>query len=102
MKKVKDPNTMMTTKSKSRLSVFNSGVYDDRGWELVISCGYSIGNQFGYFICKEKVTAVGNPHDETYEYSDVRSFHPKENEKTYAKVLEEMKLAVKSYGGQLK
>jgi hypothetical protein len=100
MKKVKDPNAMMTTKSKSRLSVFNSGVYDDRGWELVISCGYSIGNQFGYFICKEK--ASGNPLNEVYEYTDAHSFHPKENEKTYAKVLEEMKLAVKSYGGQLK
>lgn len=85
MKKTKNPNGMMTTKSASRLSVFNSGVRDDKGRETVIACGYSVGTQFGYFICKEAVSSEG------FVYSDVTAFYPKENEKTYSKVLEDLK-----------
>ena len=87
----KNETDMMTTRSKSRLSVFNTGVFDDEGRELVISCGYTHGGKFGYFVCKEKVTAVGNPHDETYEYTDQTAFYLKENEKTYQRVLEDVK-----------
>lgn len=89
MKKLE--NDMMTTKSKGRLSVFNTGVFDAAGNELVISCGYTNGGKFGYFICREKVTAVGNLHDETYEYTDQTAFYLKENEKTYQHVLEDVK-----------
>ena len=87
----KSKSLLLTSKSKTRLSIFNSGSYDDDGRELVISCGYSSDYKFGYFICKEKVTAEGNPHDETYEYTDVHSFYPKENETTYQRVLEDLK-----------
>ena len=92
----KNENDMMITKSKNRLSVFNSGVYDDEGRELVISCGYSNAAKFGYFVCKEKVTASGNPHDEVYEYTDQTAFYLKENEKTYQRVLEDVKRMISS------
>lgn len=88
---MKNENDMMITKSKSRLSVFNSGMFDADGHELVISCGYTNGGKFGYFVCKEKVTFVGNPHDNTYEYIDQSAFYLKETEKTYQIVLEEVK-----------
>lgn len=82
----KNENGMMTTKSKSRLSVYNSGVFDDDGRELVISCGYTHGSKFGYFICKERVTGDSSP-DVLYEYSDQITFYPKDSEKTYQHVL---------------
>lgn len=88
MKKKADTD-MMTTKSKNRLSVFNSGEFDDDGRELVIACGYTNGAKFGYFICKEK--ASGNPLNEVYEYTDQTAFYLKENEKTYQRVLEDVK-----------
>lgn len=91
----KKETDMMTTKSKNRLSVFNSGVFDANGRELVISCGYTNGGKFGYFICKE--LRVGKPLSETdvinyeYEYTDQTAFYLKENEKTYQRVLEHVK-----------
>lgn len=94
----KKETDMMTTKSKNRLSVFNSGVFDDDGKELVISCGYTNGGKFGYFICKE--TRTGKSLSETdvvnyvYEYTDQTAFYLKENEKTYQRVLEDVKRAI--------
>lgn len=85
----KKPNGLMTPRSKGRLSVFNSGVYDgDR--ELVVACGYDDTNyKFGYFICYEHVE--GSPDAPVYVYTDVQSFYPKENEHTYQRVLDEFK-----------
>lgn len=85
----KNENDMMTTKSKNRLSVYNSGVFDNDGRELVISCGYTHGSKFGYFICKERVTGDSSPRV-VYEYSDQVAFYPKESEKTYQTVLKEL------------
>lgn len=84
----KNESDMMTTKSKSRLSVYNSGVFDELGRETVISCGYTIGGKFGYFICKERVDATNGDNVAVYEYTDQTAFYPKENEKTYPRVLE--------------
>ena len=81
----KNENDMMTTKSKNRLSVFNTGVFDDSGRELVISCGYTHGGKFGYFVCREKMTG------EVYEYTEQTAFYLKETEKTYQRVLEDVK-----------
>lgn len=79
---------MMTPRSSSRLSVFNSGVVDGDK-EVVIACGYDSNYKFGYFICNEHTE--GSPGNEVYVYTDVRSFYPKENERTYQAVLENLK-----------
>lgn len=92
--KTKVETDMMTTKSKNRLSVFNSGVFDENDRELVIACGYTNGAKFGYFVCKEK--ASGNPLNEGYEYTDQTAFYLKENEKTYQRVLEDVKRMIAS------
>lgn len=90
----KNENDMMTTKSKNRLSVYNSGVFDDDGRELVISCGYTHGGKFGYFVCKEIKTSKSLSETDVinyvYEYSDQVAFYPKESEKTYQTVLKEL------------
>lgn len=94
MKNLKKLDEMMTISSKNQLSVFRSGIFDSDNKETVISCGYTKGNKFGYFICKEKVTTCGDPHKEVYEYTDQVAFYPKENEKTYQRVLEDVKRMV--------
>lgn len=99
----KQENDMMITQSKNRLSVHNTGIFDDGGRELVIACGYTHGGKFGYFVCKE--IRVGNALSETdtinyeYRYSDQTAFYLKENEKTYQRVLEDVKRMIGTHEG---
>ena len=79
-------------KSRTSLATFRH-VYRDDGAQLVIVPGYNDG-KFGYIVCYEKHTAVGNPHDDWYEYSNPLLFAEKLDEDVYPSVVK----VVESFG----
>lgn len=85
--RIKAADKMVITESKQPLAVFHSGVFDSDRREYVITCGYTQGGRFGYFICRVRHAIDGNPHDERYYYTNQSAFYPKENEQTYQTVL---------------
>lgn len=84
---------MKTTRSSQSLAICYQDkiIQDDQRRIPVVACGYADDGRFGYFLCMEKNTHDGNPHQDYYEYSDVKEFYPKENNQTYQTVLKAFK-----------
>ena len=98
MKKLKKkPNEMMTTESKVSLAVSHGGIFDE-GKELVVTCGYSTGGEFGYFLCKEEKKVVKGIT--THYYTDQTNFIRKANGHTYSEVLEKFKEVIETHKKQ--
>lgn len=86
----KKDTDMMITHTKNKLTVVNSGVFDQDGKELVLACGYTHGWKFGYFICNERVY-TDKDNVVWYDYSDQKAFYEKVDERAYQTALKDMK-----------
>jgi hypothetical protein len=81
----KKDTDMGTKRSKTSLRVHCHTVPTlNKGGNLVIACGYSVGLKFGYFICTETVDKTGH-----FVYSDVKTFLEKVDNHTYQQALTE-------------
>ena len=88
-------NDLFLPESLTSRTVTRSGIIND-GKELVVSCGYAMSKEFGYFICWESQTP--RQHNKVlYEYSDVVSFKKKTHDHTLRELLVEFKTYTESY-----
>jgi len=78
----KQPITMLTTEAESDYhTLYHTGVKDEQGKELVLTCGYATDGKFGYFIIKQHTKGS------RIIYSECQGFFQKTDEKTYQKAL---------------
>lgn len=86
----KNENDMVHPQTLTSCTITRSGIVEN-GKELVVSCGYTRGGQFGYFICWERQELHKN-NKMMYEYSDIVSFKKKANERTLYEVFVDFKI----------
>ena len=75
------------------LTVHRSG-HKINGSELVVTCGYSVGGQYGYFICLEDQTKEKETNIPVYKYTNQYIFFPKKDESSFAQALQYLKSIV--------
>ena len=59
--------------------------------ELVVTCGYSIGGRYGYFICLEDQLKESSTNTILYKYTNQYAFFPKKDEYSFAQALQYLK-----------
>lgn len=88
---MKKPDSMYSSTSFTDLTVFRSGKTDEAGRELVVTCGYTNGGQYGYFICYEDHGVDKKSNKPVWLYVNQYSFDQKKTEATYREVLRKLR-----------
>lgn len=94
MKKKKNENDIGQPSTLSSRTITRSGIIENEK-ELVVACGYTVGGQFGYFVCWER-QEPRNDNKVMHEYSGTVLFKKKANDRTLYDVLADFKTFIDS------